>query len=61
MEDSKERKKGIEIRVFGVVLFLLGFLNALLSWKGNFEFQSFYGTLMIVGIVLFVFGLIRET
>jgi len=59
MEDSKEKKKGIEIRVFGVILFFLGFLNAMLSWKGNFEFQSFYGTLMTVGIILFIFGLIR--
>lgn len=59
MEEVKEKKKGIELRVFGVVLFLLGSLNAMLSWRGSFEFQGFYGTLMVSGIVFFIIGLLR--
>lgn len=59
MEEVKGKKKGIELRVFGVVLFLLGSLNAMLSWRGSFELQGFYGTLMVTGIVFFIIGLLR--
>jgi len=50
--------RGAIVRLFGVILIILGSLNAMLSWRGGFEMLSLPVMLIAVGIVLCVIGAI---
>ena len=48
--------RGAIIRLFGVILIILGGLNAMLSWRGGFEVIPFYVILIATGLFLCLVG-----
>ncbi len=52
--------RGAVIKIFGVVLIILGALNTMLSWRGGFEVMSLPVYLMALGLLLCLIGVIRR-
>ncbi|MHA1565910.1 MAG: hypothetical protein ACTSX7_11410 [Alphaproteobacteria bacterium] len=59
-EDFSGSSRGAVIRIFGVILIILGGLDIMLSWRGGFEILSFHVMLIVTGLVLYVIGAIRR-
>jgi hypothetical protein len=59
LEETTAGRKGAILRLFGVILIILGGLDSMLSWRGGFAVSSFYVLLIGLGIFLFVLGAIR--
>ncbi|MCP5073677.1 MAG: hypothetical protein GY947_10345 [Rhodobacteraceae bacterium] len=52
---------GAVIRLFGVLLIILGSLNSMLSWRGGFELLSLPVFLIAAGLLLcLISALVRE-
>lgn len=51
-----DNNRGAVIKLFGVILIILGGLNSMLSWRGGFEVIPFYAILIITGAVLCLIG-----
>ncbi len=51
---------GAVIRLFGVILIILGSLNTMLSWRGGFEVLSLPVIFLVLGVALCVIGAIRR-
>ncbi len=59
--DDHPNTLGPVVRLFGVVLIILGTLNTMLSWRGGFEVLSLPVYLFAAGILLCVIGgVLRE-
>ncbi|MFQ5437213.1 MAG: hypothetical protein ACE5DK_00095 [Paracoccaceae bacterium] len=52
--------RGAVIKLFGVVLIILGALNSMLSWRGGFELASLPVYLLVAGLGLCLIGAIRH-
>jgi len=52
-------KKGVVIKLFGVILIFLGVLDSMLSWRGGFAVSESFMLLFAAGILLYAFGAIR--
>ncbi len=52
-------RKGSIIRLFGVVLILIGGMDSMLSWRGGFAVGNFYIALIAAGVVVYALGAIR--
>jgi hypothetical protein len=52
---SGETRKGAIIKLFGVVLVVLGTLNSMLMWRGGFDVSELYLLMIVSG--LFVYGI----
>ncbi len=53
--------RGAVVRLFGVVLIILGSLNTMLSWRGGFELLSLPVILIATGLLLCLIGtVVRE-
>lgn len=48
--------RGAVIRLFGVILIILGSLNTMLSWRAGFEVLSLPVILLVAGSVLCLIG-----
>ncbi len=59
MEDAAP-KKGVKTKLIGVVLIALGALNSMLVWKGGFVFSDFPWWLLVLGIGVFIVGVLRQ-
>jgi hypothetical protein len=59
-QDFVASSRGAVIRIFGVILIILGGLDIMLSWRGGFEILSFHAMLMVSGLVLYAIGAIRR-
>ena len=59
-ESSGGNARGAIIRLFGVVLVILGALDTMLSWRGGFEVLPFHAMLMVTGLLLCLIGAIRR-
>ena len=55
-----EPKRGVAIKLFGVVFIFLGILDSMLFWRGGFEVNEAYALLIGSGIFLYVVGSIRS-
>ena len=53
-------KKGVELKLFGVILIFLGALDAMLSWRGGFAASESFMLLFAAGIFLYAIGAIRS-
>ncbi len=62
MTDAKEttNNRGAVIRLFGVILIILGSLDIMLSWRGGFEIAPFHAGLLAAGVLLCLIGAIRR-
>jgi hypothetical protein len=52
--------RGAIVRLFGVILIILGSLNTMLSWRGGFELLSMPVILIIGGLLLCLIGSIMR-
>ena len=52
--------RGAIIRLFGVILVILGTLDIMLSWRGGFAVEPFHAALIGVGLLLCLIGAIRR-
>ncbi|MHA1601344.1 MAG: hypothetical protein ACTSW2_11005 [Alphaproteobacteria bacterium] len=59
-EMPRGNNRGAIIRLFGVILIILGALNTMLSWRGGFEVLPFHAALIIMGLLLCLIGAIRR-
>jgi len=48
--------RGAVVRLFGVILVILGTLDMMLSWRGSFEVVPFHAALVVVGLFLCLIG-----
>ncbi|MCP3971926.1 MAG: hypothetical protein GY717_16705 [Rhodobacteraceae bacterium] len=48
--------RGAVIRLFGVILIILGSLNSMLSWRGGFELLSLPVIMIAAGALCFAIG-----
>lgn len=61
LEELREHNsKGAIIKLFGVVLIILGALNTMLSWRGGFEVLSLPVFLLAAGAVLCLIGIVQR-
>jgi len=61
-EQPEHNPKGAIIRLFGVILIILGSLNTMLSWRGGFEVLSLPVFFLVTGVLLCLIGsIIRNT
>ena len=59
--ESVEReppRRGVAIKLLGVVLIILGTLDSMLSWRGGFALSETYVLLIAAGIFLYAIGAI---
>jgi hypothetical protein len=52
--------RGAIIRLFGVILIILGTLDMMLSWRGSLEIVPFHAMIFVTGVVLCLIGAIRR-
>ncbi|MBT3334644.1 MAG: hypothetical protein HOK21_18780 [Rhodospirillaceae bacterium] len=53
---NNPNNSGAVIRLFGVILIILGGLNTMLSWRGGFEVAPFQMGLFATGLLLCLIG-----
>ncbi len=58
--DEAGPKKGVVIKLFGVILIFLGVLDSMMSWRGGFPLSELYVLLIAGGIFLYALGAIRR-
>ena len=58
--NEEPTNRGVNIRLFGVVLIILGALNSMLSWRGGFALTDTHVLLIVSGIALYAIGAIRR-
>ncbi len=60
MDNSKDRltqnTHGAVVKLFGVILIILGALNTMLSWRGGFDVLSLPVFLIAAGLVFCLIG-----
>lgn len=54
------RNRGAIIRLFGVILVILGTLDIMLSWRGALDVVPFHVMLIATGLLLCLVGAIRR-
>ena len=59
-EMPRGNNRGAIIRLFGVILIILGALDTMLSWRGGFEVLPFHAMLIVMGLLLCLIGAIRR-
>ena len=52
--------RGAIIRLFGVILIILGALDTMLSWRGGLAVPPFHGMLIVAGLFCCLVGAIRR-
>lgn len=57
---SINSNKGAIIKIFGVVLIILGVLDSMLAWRGGLSFTGFYVFLLGGGALLYAVGAVRQ-
>ncbi len=60
-EIYKEEKQGTALKVFGVVLIILGSLNLMLCWRGGLSISPFYPVILLIGLGLFIIGKLKNS
>lgn len=52
--------RGAIIRLFGVIIIILGMLNTMLMWRGGFVVSTLYVGMISFGLLLTLIGTIRR-
>lgn len=53
-------RKGVVIKLFGVILVFLGVLDSMVSWRGGFAVSEVYALMIVAGLALYAVGAIRS-
>lgn len=57
---SPANNSGAIVRLFGVILIMLGALNSMLAWRGGLELFSFHAALLLAGLLFCLVGAILK-
>ena len=57
--EAHDSSRGAIIRLFGVILVILGTLDSMLMWRGGFALSGVYVLMIATGVVLYAIGTIR--
>lgn len=61
VERPVANNRGAVVRLFGVILIILGSLDVMLSWRGSFEVVPFHALLIVTGLLLcFIGAILRQ-
>lgn len=52
--------RGAIIRLFGVIIIILGTLDSMLMWRGGFVLSGLYVGMIASGLFLYLIGAIRR-
>ena len=52
--------RGAIIRLFGVIIIILGILNSMLMWRGGLVLSGLYVGMIASGLFLYLIGAIRR-
>lgn len=55
-KSQRQTPRGAVVKLFGVILIILGSLNSMLSWRGGFELLSLPVILIAAGLLLYLIG-----
>jgi len=58
--DRPESKKGVVIKLFGVVFIFLGAMDSMMAWRGGFTVSTSFVVLIGTGKALYAAGAIRS-
>ncbi len=58
---SNDNNRGAIIRLFGVILIILGSLNTMLSWRGGFEVLPLHAALIATGFLFYAIGAVLRS
>ena len=58
--DKHEAKKGVVIKLFGVIFIFLGALDSMMAWRGGFTISTTFAILIVTGALLYAVGAIRS-
>ena len=58
---SVRSNRGAVVKLFGVILIILGALNTMLSWRGGFEVLSLPVYFIVAGLLLNLVGSIMRS
>ena len=53
-------RRGVAVKLLGVVLIILGVLDSMLSWRGGFALHETYVLLIALGIFIYAVGAIAH-
>ncbi len=56
LDTAPHNTRGAVIKLFGVILIILGALNTMLSWRGGFEVLSLPVVFIVAGLLLNLIG-----
>ena len=57
--EAHDPSRGAIIRLFGVIIVILGTLDSMLMWRGGFALSGVYVLMIATGVVLYAIGAIR--
>lgn len=57
---SGKNSRGAIIKLFGVVLVILGALDSMLMWRGGFDLSGLYVLMIVSGLFLYGVGSVRS-
>ena len=60
LTQDHDPSRGAIIRLFGVILIILGTLNSMLMWRGGFVLSNLYVGMIASGLFLYLIGAIRR-
>ncbi len=58
--EAHDSSRGAIIRLFGVILVILGTLDSMLMWRGGFALSNLYVGMIASGLFLYLIGTIRR-
>ncbi len=58
--EAHDSSRGAIIRLFGVILVILGTLDSMLMWRGGFVLSTVYIGMIASGLFLYLIGTIRR-
>ena len=59
-EQTDDPSRGAIIRLFGVILIILGTLDSMLMWRGGLALDTFYAAMIATGLFLVLIGTIKR-
>jgi hypothetical protein len=60
MVANNARNSGVMMRLFGVILMMVGVLDSMLAWRGRFAVSDVYVLLVASGIFIFFIGAVQR-
>ena len=60
MVANNARNRGVMMRLFGVILIMVGVLDSMLAWRGGFAVSDVYVLLVASGIFIFFIGAVQR-